>query len=228
MKERPPTQAELIARALDMEEGNISEHRNYLTLEEEKRRRARVVRTTVQGPLLRYISRKEEIKVMVQPVAVSMPSSMPNGVSASTPLPYGYSYSPPVLQQGNSMMQPQAHHIPGQYPYPYTHAQHSTGPNTFRPPPNGTPQSHSTFLYHNYPLPPPPQPQQPEERIETISRSYVIHETSQSEDASKPRWSETMSAMFGDHVNWEDVRVYVGKGRPFGASHAHYCYFRSC
>ena len=54
------TQAELIAQALDTEEGNIIEHRDYLKNEAEKRKRARVVRTAITGPLLRWTSRKEE------------------------------------------------------------------------------------------------------------------------------------------------------------------------
>ena len=61
------TQAELIALALDNEEGNIIDHRDYLKVEEERRKRARVVRTTIEGPLIRWISRREEIKVVVPP-----------------------------------------------------------------------------------------------------------------------------------------------------------------
>lgn len=60
---RALTQDELIARALDMEEGNIVEHRNYLFDEEEKRKRAHAVRTTISGPLLRSVSRRETILV---------------------------------------------------------------------------------------------------------------------------------------------------------------------
>jgi YL1 nuclear protein len=62
-KVRALTQDELIARALDMEEGNIVEHRNYLFVEEEKRKRAHAVRTTISGPLLRWVSRRETIPV---------------------------------------------------------------------------------------------------------------------------------------------------------------------
>jgi hypothetical protein len=49
-----------------MEEGNIVEHRNYLFVEEEKRKRAHAVRTTISGPLLRWISRRETIPVPEQ------------------------------------------------------------------------------------------------------------------------------------------------------------------
>ncbi|KAJ2929648.1 hypothetical protein H1R20_g7434, partial [Candolleomyces eurysporus] len=48
------TQAELIARALDNEEGNIREHRDYLKNEEEKRKQARVVRATVKVLAVAY------------------------------------------------------------------------------------------------------------------------------------------------------------------------------
>ena len=67
MKIKTPTQAELIARALDMEEGNTIEHREYLSIEEEKRKKARVVRKNVEGPLLRWISKVEHIKVEIPP-----------------------------------------------------------------------------------------------------------------------------------------------------------------
>jgi hypothetical protein len=63
---RAQTQDELIARALDMEEGNIFEHRNYLFVEEEKRKRALAVRTAISGPLLRWVSRCETRSVQSQ------------------------------------------------------------------------------------------------------------------------------------------------------------------
>jgi vacuolar protein sorting-associated protein 72 len=63
IKVRAPTQDELIARALDMEEGNIVEHKNYLSVEEEKRKRAHAVRATISGSLLRWISRHETVTV---------------------------------------------------------------------------------------------------------------------------------------------------------------------
>ena len=66
IKVRAPTQDELIARALDMEEGNIVEHKNYLFVEEEKRKRAHAVRATISGPLLRWISCHETVTVPVE------------------------------------------------------------------------------------------------------------------------------------------------------------------
>lgn len=63
VKVKAPSQAELLARALDAEEGNIAAHRDYLMLEEEKRRKAHVVRPTVTGPLVRWVSKREEVTV---------------------------------------------------------------------------------------------------------------------------------------------------------------------
>ena len=52
-------------------------------------------------------------------------------------------------------------------------------------------------------------------RAEDVCKNYVIHELSQS-IPSKPPWKDTMSAMFGDHVRWDEVKVFTGKGRPLG------------
>jgi hypothetical protein len=46
-----------------MEEGNIVEHKNYLSVEEEKRKRAHAVRATISGPLLRWISCHETVTI---------------------------------------------------------------------------------------------------------------------------------------------------------------------
>ncbi|KAF5382795.1 hypothetical protein D9757_007318 [Collybiopsis confluens] len=55
------TQAELIARALDTEEGNLIDHRDYLRVEREKREmRARRGKVRVEPPLLKFVSRVEE------------------------------------------------------------------------------------------------------------------------------------------------------------------------
>ena len=72
------TQAELISRALDTEEGNILEHRNYLDEEEEKRKRAKVVRKAVTGPVLRYISKigEDKITIPVKPPPPPPPPKM--------------------------------------------------------------------------------------------------------------------------------------------------------
>jgi hypothetical protein len=59
----------------------------------------------------------------------------------------------------------------------------------------------------------PPEPQ-PTERIEKMARNYVVHELSQHEGVPVPQWTETMTAMFGGSVKWDEVKVYVGKNRP--------------
>ena len=59
----------------------------------------------------------------------------------------------------------------------------------------------------------PPQPPPPVERKETVAKQYVVHEITQAEK-SRPNWASTMTAMFGDHAEWEKLRVYTSKGRP--------------
>lgn len=212
VKVRAPTQDELIARALDMEEGNIVEHRNYLTLEEEKRKRARLVRTTVQGPRLRWISKSERVKVlMAPPPAPALPPAAP----------YGNPYNPTPYLANRNPYTPVAYLHPSNAQYP-GHVMNATQPPTLSymssssatvPPPP----------YYTYPtsalppptapvLPPPPPP--PIERIETVARNYVVHETAQTGNPAKPSWLNTMKAMFGDHVKWDELRVYTAKGRP--------------
>ena len=280
-KIKAPTQAELIARALDMEEGNIEEHRNYLTLEEEKRKKARVVRTSVQGPLIRWISKKEEMTVLVQPPAPSLPhppasvpplsqagnqyahyryhpppspsAASPNATRAPyantlqqhqstpyTPGPYtpsqsGQYYTPPTQNSppyaphaAQSSFSSQSSPFP-QWPPPppppaYTPAPQTTSTSPGMPttqPVQGLPSTPaSTPMYApsvlSVSLPPPPI--QPVERKETVSKQYVVHEIDQTEKPTRPNWSSTMTAMFGDHVDWESARVYTAKGRPFGES----------
>ena len=53
--------------------------------------------------------------------------------------------------------------------------------------------------------------------IKLASKNYVIHESSQADSAVKPQWKDTMVAMFGDHVKWEELKVYASKGRPLCA-----------
>ncbi|KAJ6620133.1 YL1 nuclear protein-domain-containing protein [Mycena sp. CBHHK59/15] len=161
LEARTFTQAELIARALDNEEGNIVEHRDYLKLEEEKRKRARVVRPVVDGPRLRWVSRVER-------AAVPQPQPHP---------PYAY--------VGGSS---------GGYVFP-----------AYQPPPPAA--SGSQTPYNNPYVPPTPPPA----RMEKVAKNYVVHDAG---GAEKPAWGATMEALFGGHVNWEDVRVYAGKNRP--------------
>ncbi|KAH9891204.1 YL1 nuclear protein-domain-containing protein [Cubamyces lactineus] len=202
-KMKAPTQEELIARALDMEEGNIEEHRNYLTIEEEKRRKARVVRTSVNGPLLRWVSKAEETAVQIDPgqVLPPEPSSIPR--PPVYPATYPATPSTPAIPTG----------APG---YSYTPAT-----TAYLPPPQASPFQQwpppPPVVYQPLPPPlplPPPPPPEPIIRREKVAKQYVVHELEQTEKAARPTWSNTMTAMFGDHADWEHMRVYTTKGRP--------------
>ncbi|KAI5119784.1 hypothetical protein M0805_006582 [Coniferiporia weirii] len=71
-------QAELIACALDAQEGNIIEHRDYLMQEEEKHQCALVVRQLISGPVLCWVSRSKNEKVPLEPPASSTTILVPN------------------------------------------------------------------------------------------------------------------------------------------------------
>lgn len=213
-----------------MEEGNIEEHTNYLVNEEEKRRRARLIRTAVEGPVLRWVSKTEKIKVVVEaarppsqpapapPPLPSVPTPIRPATVASAPstMTYQYGYSYPNMPRTSTSQTPPAYSnaTPPYYPYATLHQPQVASPSTSTQP---------TFVYHSYPQtlpvqavhvaePAPPAP--PVERIETVATSYVVHELEQEDGTPKPLWKDTMAAMFGDHVKWEDLRVYTGKGRP--------------
>lgn len=215
-KIRAPTQDELIARALDMEEDNVREHRNYLQLEEEKRKRARVIRMAVEGPLVRWVSKAEEVTVKIP---APRPPAPPPVIHPATPTasPYGYKLPVPSFASPSGSQTPP--YLPKPNPATYYH-----------PPQPTTPSSQMTFVYHSFaPYPPSPPSQSPVvasppprmptpppiEKIETVMKNYVIHETSQKDGTPRPLWKDTMAAMFGDHVKWDEIRVYTGKGRPF-------------
>ena len=195
---RAPTQAELIARALDAEEGNIVEHRDYLRLEEEKRKRAQAVRTSIYGPVLRWISKGEETKVVVgapqfarpngslyPPVPAFSNSNVPNSIRSSSSAPTAYPFP------GSGTANVQLHMAPV-----LTTATSS--------------QLSGQVSYASA-----SQQLQSIELKEKVTKNYVLHELAQYDGVPKPPWADTMESMFGDHVNWEELRVYVGKGRPF-------------
>jgi hypothetical protein len=172
-----------------MEDGNIKEHRNYLQLEEEKRKRARVVRTAVEGPLLRWISRAEETTFVVQP---PVPSPQP-------PVQTYYQPVPPIHPLGQPPTYYQPSPVPSTSQTPFGDYQY---PPQVHPVPPPGPSS--------YVIPPPA----PLVKTETVAKNYIVHESSQQEGANKPLWKDTMVAMFGDHVRWETMKVYTGKNRP--------------
>lgn len=201
---KAPTQDELIARALDTEEGNIIEHRDYLKLEEEKRARARVVRTALEGPVLRWISRKEHVRVEVTPP-----------VPATYPPQYGFVYNP---HQGTSYSGTQNYQSPfrAYVPAPAGSPMASQGLAATSQPQSSIPSANtpSQPSYYHYPAQPLPAPPPAQERIDDVCKNYIVHELSQDPSTAKPLWKDTMSAMFGDEVKWDEVRVFTGKQRP--------------
>lgn len=62
-----------------------------------------------------------------------------------------------------------------------------------------------------------------EERKEKVSKNYLVHEVDQQEGVDKPSWDDTMTAVFGDHVKWDEVKVYASKHRPLCESLFAYC-----
>ena len=172
----------MIARALDNEEGNIVEHRDYLKMEEEKRKRARVIRPTIDGPLVRWVSKTELAKIPVE-------SPPPSGGASGSHLPIDTTQTPSSFVNARKPLQ----------------AEHSSvlqGPTTIE----------GSSVISVPPAPPPVA------RTEKLCKNFVIHELGQFDAVPQPGWEDTMEAMFGDHVQWEELRVYVGKSRPLGFS----------
>ncbi|KAH9994504.1 YL1 nuclear protein-domain-containing protein [Russula vinacea] len=179
IKVRAPTQDELIARALDMEEGNIVEHKNYLFVEEEKRKRAHAVRATISGPLLRWVSRHETVTVPAE--SQSLPGML----------------EPLSLQEFSD-----------------TYSNDGDGGNSSTSPASGRPNTALAVLQPGDSVDASQPAHSHKPRTEKVSKNYIIHETSQDESATRPPWKDTMAAMFGDHVKWEELRAYVSRGRP--------------
>lgn len=257
------TQGELIALALDTEEGNIVEHRDYLKNEAEKRKRARVVRTTIEGPLLRWISKKEEIKVAVPPPPTPPAFNYPPSLSLYrgaystsghlfTPMAYSYTTGTThyPVNVASSLTQPRAaaaspssqqpimtttqFHayqrymdpaysafpmwppaLPGQQQASYYQTPASTSTvqtpiatSATAPPPSGNSAPSIVQQQTQQPV------SEPETRLETITKNYLVHELAQHKNTPKPSWTDTMESMFGDHVKWDEVKVFVGKNRP--------------
>jgi hypothetical protein len=220
-----------------MEEGNVTEHRTYLSVEEEKRRRAQVVRPSVHGPLVRWISRAVDAPAIL-PSAGSVgttaaprdQSSGPHRPSASSAADHGYSKygfaytgwatTPAVselLAHGSAVSTP----APARPDVLPTFV--STSPYPVWPPPRSPgPTRAATHTSPNdlspVQLVAAPPASMPEETpaLERVGKSFVIHELGQSENVSKPTWKQTMRALFGEHIRWDDIRVYVGRGRPYG------------
>ena len=187
---RAPTQEELLKRAQETEEKNVIEHRDYLKAEDEKRKRARVVRPVIEGRLIRWVSKVEEEIVHLTPPESPMP------VASVSHTPLRYTIGPGQLP----------HWGPGP-----SSSSSQTGLSSYHPQP-------STFLYPTpstsnatRPLEPLPAVVQ---RKRKVANNYVILENAQTEKAPRVTWKQTMEGMFGDHVRWEDIRVYSTKNRP--------------
>ena len=210
---RAPTQDELLKSAQETEERNVIEHRDYLKAEDEKRERARLVRPVIEGRLIRWVSRvEEEVTPLTPPESPMSVASTSHGYV--TPFRHSTSYTTPSYTIG-----------PGQPPY------RSTFTTISGSPPPGAYASASS-----YPQPPPfPYPHSPPpphisstssatrpleplptivQRRRKITKNYVVLENAQTEKAPRVTWKQTMEGMFGDHVRWEDVRVYSTKNRP--------------
>lgn len=202
------------------------EHKNYLQLEEEKRKRARVTKTAISGPLVRWVSRHEEVKVVIQPPAP--PPAAPTPANTSHPLasyaafgyPYSYAYRPGSTYSdylrfhqaysqglysksgsGDTQTQPSA---------PQQEAGSAVAPMVST---TTTTSASSAATLATQQLAASQQPQ-PIEKMETVAKNYVVHELGQHDGIRKANWTETMKAMFGDHVRWDEAKVYTGKGRP--------------
>ena len=210
---RAPTQDELLKRAQETEERNVIEHRDYLKAEDEKRERARLVRPVIEGRLVRWVSTvEEEVTPLTPPESPMSVASTSHGYA--TPFRHSTSYTTPSYTIG-----------PGQPPY------RSTFTTISGSPPPGAYASASSYPQpppFQYPHSPPPphisstssatRPLEPlptiVQRRRKITKNYVVLENAQTEKAPRVTWKQTMEGMFGDHVRWEDVRVYSTKNRP--------------
>ncbi|KAF8584935.1 hypothetical protein K439DRAFT_1410435 [Ramaria rubella] len=259
--ERRKTQAELIAAALDMEEENIISHRDYLVTEEERRKKARVVKPETIGPKIRWRSRIEDVSVSVyDPIPQSYQTQRPSWISpfaqnsnstAHPGVPYHNPYISSPMQAPSGSTTPQ---IPG---HPYTPSNPRAVPSN--PPASTSKQTPATpttvppytnpyyqYSYYNvqsqpshspyqpygpyYTYQPPgqygstqsprphlqlhPQAQVTRKTTEKQTKNYVEILLDEERPQEKPKWRETMDALFGDHADWDNVRVYVGKNRP--------------
>jgi hypothetical protein len=231
-RERAYTQNELIERALDMEERNTTEHRNYLSVEEDKRQRARVVRAAVHGPVIRWISR-----------SVDLP---PDQSSVLTSSPPEHALSPAQEQEATRVADADPGSNVSKYGFAYTGwsttpavaellARSSALPSTSR-----TSVPHHAVAAEPSPFPvwptQPPRPAAAKVDVPPLSsmistaqapasstteagkvvKNFVVHELDQAEDTDSPSWKDTMQALFGQDIAWDELRVYVGRGRPYG------------
>jgi len=128
--------------ALDIEEGNIREHRDYLKNEEERRKRARVVRTTIEGPKLRWVSKVEDVKVVVPP-PLAGPGPFPTAYRSAYGPP-GTLFTPKTYTYASGSLVKTSSGVP----------QNQSAPTNLTFPP------YSPYLHSPFPVWPPPSAQQ--------------------------------------------------------------------
>jgi len=179
-----------------------------------------LVRPSIEGKLVRWVSRvEEEVTPLTPPESPMSVASTSHGYV--TPFRHSTSYTAPSYTIG-----------PGQPPYRSTF---TTTPSSPSPSAYASASSYpqlSPFPYHHSPSQPhisstssATRPLEPlptiVQRRRKITKNYVVLENAQTEKAPRVTWKQTMEGMFGDHVRWEDVRVYSTKNRPM-------CEFFSC
>lgn len=196
VQRRAPTQEELIKRAQETEEKNVIEHRDYLKEEDEKRKRAQVMRPVVEGRLIRWVSRVEEEIVHLTPPESPMP------VASTSHIAQRCTIGPGQLPQWGPILSTPGPSSPGSYTGLSSYPQRSTF--LYQPP---TPSTSNATR----PLEPLPAVLQRKRKVAT---NYVVLENAQTEKAPQVTWKQTMEGMFGDHVKWEGVKVYSTKNRP--------------
>ena len=207
VQRRNPTQEELLKRAQETEEKNIIEHRDYLKTEDEKRKRARVVRPVVEGRLVRWVSKVEEEIVPLTP-----PESPVHVATTS----HGYvtPHRPSVSYTIGPGQPPRWGPIPttpNPSPGAYTGLPSYSQPSTFLHPHSPYQPSTPSTSNATRPLEPLPAIVQRKRRF---AKNYVVMENAQTEKAPRVTWKQTMDGMFGDHAKWEDVKVYSTRNRP--------------
>ncbi|KIJ45228.1 hypothetical protein M422DRAFT_779135 [Sphaerobolus stellatus SS14] len=154
-KKRRMTQADLITIALDLEEENTKSHREYLAVEEERRKKARVLKPATFGPKIRWRSRGQDATVTVYEDA-PQPAYVPR---APWPIPFGntpgqpgapYPYPLPVSSQpgqtAGNQTTPRPYPVSSYaLPYASTTATASTSkPGSGMPPPSTSANATST------------------------------------------------------------------------------------
>jgi vacuolar protein sorting-associated protein 72 len=101
--------------------------------------------------------------------------------------------------------------LPGQQQASYYQTPAST---SAIPTPQPTPATAPALSGNNVPVTVQQPTSEPETRLEAVTKNYVVHELAQYKNAPKPSWTDTMESMLGNHVKWDEVKVFVGKNRP--------------